>query len=215
MSYPILPLTPTWGNPEQEQADVAKTKYGKAGVEQRDFIGINPLSTSWDISVNIRNFQEVDDFLLSRRGQPFRLSLDGGITDDGKFYICTEWQIQQLGIGAGSFNAKINQVRRLQPLPFAGEGSPGVAYRIMYKFEITGDGGPYTFFDNQIIDLWGVIGEFQTIRNQGTINLFLECQGDLYNPYTPSPVLVALTGYSGFTPESDIRNISIISINPL
>ncbi|OKH14863.1 hypothetical protein NIES592_08275 [Fischerella major NIES-592] len=117
MTDPILPLTLTWGNTEQEKADVAKTKYGEAGVEQRDFIGINPISTSWDINVNIRNFQEVDDFLRSRRGQPFRLSLDGGVSDDGKFYICTEWQIQQLGVSAGNFSAKITQVRRFIYIP--------------------------------------------------------------------------------------------------
>jgi phage-related protein len=98
-------------------ADIAKTKYGEAGVEQRDFIGINPISTNWDINVNIRNFQEVDDFLRSRRGQPFRLSLDGGVSDDGKFYICTEWQIQQLGVSAGNFSAKITQVRRFIYIP--------------------------------------------------------------------------------------------------
>ncbi|MBO3459946.1 phage tail protein [Aetokthonos hydrillicola Thurmond2011] len=110
--YPILPLIPTWGNTENEASWVAKTKYGEAGAEQRDFVGINPLTTSWDINVNIYNFQEVDDFLKTRCGQPFRVSLDGGVTDDGKLYICTEWQIQQLGIGAGNFSARITQVRR-------------------------------------------------------------------------------------------------------
>ena len=113
MNYPILPLTPTWGNTENEQVDIAKTKYGDAGVEQRDFKGINPISTSWDLNVNIINFQEVDEFLKARRGRPFRLSLDGGLTDDGKLYYCTQWQIQQPGVGIASFNAKLNQTRRL------------------------------------------------------------------------------------------------------
>ena len=110
--YPIIPLTPTWGNTEQEQADVAKTKYGEAGIEQRDFIGINPITTSWDINVNILNFQEVDDFLKTRRGRPFRLSLDGGVADDGKIYICKEWNIQQQGDRTAAFSGKFEQVRR-------------------------------------------------------------------------------------------------------
>jgi hypothetical protein len=120
MTYPILPLTPTWGNTESLETDIAKSQYGSAGVELRSLYSINSIKGSWDINVNIRNFKEVDDFLRSRRGSPFRLSLDGGITDDGKFYICTDWQIQQLGVGVGSFSATINQVRRFpspsQPL---------------------------------------------------------------------------------------------------
>ncbi|NWF61762.1 hypothetical protein CEN49_26690 [Fischerella thermalis CCMEE 5273] len=173
MTYPILPLTPTWGNTEQEVADIAKTKYGEAGVEQRDFIGINPISTSWDINVNIRNFQEVDDFLRSRRGQPFRLSLDGGVSDDSKLYICTEWQIQQLGPNAASFSAQINQVRRFSLFKVACDGkvleflSP--AFSLNFTFFVnhdpahTGDGViqvhkwlnfndylNYGYFDNRI-----------------------------------------------------------------
>jgi phage-related protein len=114
-AYPIIPLTPTWGNTENQQADVAKTKYGDAGIEQRDYIGINPLSTSWDINVNVRNFLEIDAFLRTRNGKPFRLSLDG-VNDDGKFYICTEWQMQQPGVGVGNFTAKFSQVRRAIPV---------------------------------------------------------------------------------------------------
>ncbi len=117
MTYPILPLTPAWGSTESFQTDIAKSKYGEAGIELRSLYSINPISGSWDINVNIRNFQEVDNFLKLRRGSPFRLSLDGGITDDGKFYTCTEWQIQQLGVGIGNFSATVNQVRRfVQPL---------------------------------------------------------------------------------------------------
>ena len=113
MTYPILPLTPTWGNTEASETDIAKSQYGSAGVELRALYSINSIKGSWEINVNIRNFQEVDDFLRSRRGSPFRLSLDGGVTDDGKSYVCTEWQISQVGVGVGSFNATINQVRRL------------------------------------------------------------------------------------------------------
>jgi phage-related protein len=112
MTYPILPLTPTWGNTESFQADIAKSQYGNAGVELRSLYSINSINGGWEINVSVRNFQELDDFLRSRRGSPFRLSLDGGITDDGKCYICTDWQIQQVGMGVGSFSATINQVRR-------------------------------------------------------------------------------------------------------
>jgi hypothetical protein len=113
MTYPILPLTPTWGNTESFQTDIAKSQYGSAGVELRSLYSINSINGSWEISVSVRNFQELDDFLRSRRGSPFRLSLDGGVTDNGKCYICTDWQIQQVGVGVGSFSATISQVRRL------------------------------------------------------------------------------------------------------
>lgn len=121
MTYPILPLTPTWGNTESFQTDIAKSQYGgEAGVELRSLYSINSINGSWDINVNIRNFKEVDDFLRSRRSSPFRLSLDGGVTDDGKCYICTDWQISQVGVGLANFSATINQVRRF-PFP---EGPP-------------------------------------------------------------------------------------------
>ena len=110
MTYPIIPLTPTWSNPETETADIAKTKYGENGVESRTTKGINPISNAWDISVNIINFAEVDEFL--RRGEPFRLSLDGGVTTDGKLYICKEWTIQQQGVTVAAFSGKLEQVRR-------------------------------------------------------------------------------------------------------
>jgi phage-related protein len=112
MTYPIIPLTPTWGNPETETADIAKTKYGEVGVEKRTTKGINTISSAWDISVNIYNFAEVDTFLRTRRGLPFRLSLDGGATDDGKLYICKEWSIQQQGDLTAAFSGKFEQVRR-------------------------------------------------------------------------------------------------------
>jgi phage-related protein len=111
MTYPIIPLTPTWSNPETETADIAKTKYGEVGVEQRTTKGINTISSAWDINVNIINFAEVDEFLRTRRGSPFRLSLDG-TTDDGKLYICKEWTIQQQGVTAAAFSGKFEQVRR-------------------------------------------------------------------------------------------------------
>jgi hypothetical protein len=117
MTYPILPLTPTWGNTESFETDIAKSQYGSAGVELRSLYSINSINGSWEINVSVRNFQEIDDFLRSRRGSPFRLSLDGGVTDDGKSYVCTDWQIQQVGVGVGNFSATINQVRRfVQPL---------------------------------------------------------------------------------------------------
>lgn len=112
MVYPIIPLTPTWNNPEDEVADIASTKYGEAGVERRTTKGINPVTSSWDISVNITNFAEVDEFLKSRRGSLFRLSLDGGVTTDGKLYICREWTIQQQGTEMAAFSGKFEQVRR-------------------------------------------------------------------------------------------------------
>ena len=63
MAYPIIPLIQTWDNPLSQAADIASTKYGKSGVEQRKLKGINPLSNSIDVNVNIRNFIEVDNFL--------------------------------------------------------------------------------------------------------------------------------------------------------
>ncbi|MFM6607518.1 MAG: hypothetical protein ACKPJO_06785 [Dolichospermum sp.] len=110
--YPIIPLTPTWTNPETETADIAKTKYGEVSVEKRTTKGINVISSAWDINVNIVNFAEVDEFLRNRRGSPFRLSLDGGLTDDGKLYICRDWTIQQQGVTVAAFSGKFEQIRR-------------------------------------------------------------------------------------------------------
>lgn len=112
MTYPIIPITPTWGNPENELADIVKTKYGDAGAERRAAKGINPVSSTFDISVVIVNFAEVNNFLETRRGAPFRLSLDGGITDNRKLYICREWNIVQQGTTAAAFTGKFEQVRR-------------------------------------------------------------------------------------------------------
>ena len=112
MIYPIIPLTPTWSNPETETADIAKTKYSEVGVEQRTTKGINTISSACDINVNIINFAEVDEFLRTRRGSPFRLSLDGGLTTDGKLYICKDWTIQQQGVTVAAFSGKFEQVRR-------------------------------------------------------------------------------------------------------
>ncbi|MFM6254387.1 MAG: hypothetical protein ACKPEQ_35480 [Dolichospermum sp.] len=110
--YPIIPLIPTWTNPETETADIAKTKYGEVSVEKRTTKGINVISSAWDINVNIVNFAEVDEFLRNRRGSPFRLSLDGGLTDDGKLYICKDWTIQQQGVTVAAFSGKFEQIRR-------------------------------------------------------------------------------------------------------
>ena len=134
MSYPMLPLTPTWGNTESFETDIAKSQYGSAGVELRSLYSINSIKGSWEINVSVRNFQEIDDFLRSRRGSPFRLSLDGGVTDDGKSYVCTEWQIQQVGVGVGSFTATINQVRRF-PSPM------GLLFRIICNGAYSSDRG--------------------------------------------------------------------------
>lgn len=112
MSYPIIPLTPTWTSSETQTADIAKTKYGDNGVESRTTKGINTISSVWDISVNIINFAEVDEFLRNRRGSPFRLSKDGGVTDDGKLYICKEWTIQQQSPTLAAFSGKFEQVRK-------------------------------------------------------------------------------------------------------
>ncbi len=89
-------------------------KNGDVGVERRTTKGINTISSTWDISVNITNFAEVDEFLRTRRGAPFRVSNDGGVTDDGKLYICKEWTIQQQGVTAAAFSGKFEQVRRFQ-----------------------------------------------------------------------------------------------------
>ncbi|MFM6916566.1 MAG: hypothetical protein ACKPKT_03165 [Dolichospermum sp.] len=50
--------------------------------------------------------------LWSRRNLPFRLSLDGGLTDDGKLYICRDWTIQQQGVTVAAFSGKFEQIRR-------------------------------------------------------------------------------------------------------
>jgi len=110
--YPIIPLTPTWSNAESETANIVRTRYHDNGVELRAAKGINTITSSFDVNVNIVNFAEVDAFLRTRRGLPFRLSLDGGATTDGKLYICKEWTIQQEGVTAANFSGKFEQVRR-------------------------------------------------------------------------------------------------------
>jgi len=112
MTYPIIPLTPTWENSAEEKADIASTRYGDGGVEARTTKGINPITTTWDIQVTITNFADVDAFLKAQEGTPFQLSLDGGVTTDGNLYICQEYQIEQLGLTAATFNGKFQQVRR-------------------------------------------------------------------------------------------------------
>jgi phage-related protein len=211
MTYPILPLTPTWGNTEQEVADVAKTKYGEAGVEQRDFIGINPLTTSWDINVNIRNFQEVDDFLRSRRGKPFRLSLDGGVSDDGKFYICTEWQIQQLGVGVGNFSANINQVRRFLPPLFRVVCLNGYLYKgKVLEFLPLSYGTKFTFSLNYAPTHIG----YGTIQVHKWINIY-DDYNDFFNFSNRIWIKEIQQGDSfSYTPTQAAKYLSFSQYNP-
>ena len=107
MAYPIIPLIQTWDNPLSQTADIASTKYGTSGVEHRKLKGINPLSNSIDINVNIRNFIEVDNFLAARRNLPFRLS-----DTDNTLYICSEHNIRITGNNVANFTGTFEQVRR-------------------------------------------------------------------------------------------------------
>ena len=112
--YPLLPVTPNFEDSWNTISHTAKSVYGDGGVVARQRKSpINRSATSIGISVNVLDRAVVDAFLSSRSGKPFRLSLDGGITDDGKLYRAMSWDWELLGVGVAAFSAEIKQARRL------------------------------------------------------------------------------------------------------
>jgi hypothetical protein len=112
--YPLLPTTPNFDDSWNTVNHTSKSTYGDGGVVARQRKSpINRSATSIGIGVNVLDQPAVDAFLSSRSGKPFRLSLDGGTTDDGKLYRAMSWDWGLLGVGVASFSAEIMQARRL------------------------------------------------------------------------------------------------------
>jgi hypothetical protein len=115
MPYPILPVTPNFDDMWNVKTNTTRAVYGEGGVVQRERKStINRTSQSIGIGINILDRTVVDAFLLERMGRPYRLSLDGGSTDDGRLYRSLSWVWDLEGLGVASFSAEAMQARRLK-----------------------------------------------------------------------------------------------------
>ena len=115
MPYPILPVTPNFDDSWSAKSNTSRAAYGDGGVIQRlRKSPINRVTQTVGIGVNVLDRTTVDAFLVSRMGLPYRLSLDGGITDDGKLYRSLNWSWDLQGMGVASFSAEAMQARRLR-----------------------------------------------------------------------------------------------------
>lgn len=113
-NYPLLPVTPNFDDSWDTKTNTSKSSYGDGGVVSRGRKSpINRSTTSLGIGVNRLDQNTVDAFLVSRLGKPFRVSLDGGLTDDGRLYRAMAWDWELLGVGVASFSAELMQARRL------------------------------------------------------------------------------------------------------
>lgn len=112
MIYPIIPLTISWNAEITETPNITISKYGQSGVSRRNYKGINNTSLTININTRISNWQQLDTFLKNRRNLPFRLSHDGGISDDGYLYMCKEWSFSILGNNMAEFTADFMEIKR-------------------------------------------------------------------------------------------------------
>ena len=112
MVYPIIPLTLSWNNEITETPNITISKYGENGVSRRSYKGINNISHTINVSVRIKNWQQLDTFLKARRNLPFRLSHNGGLSDDGYLYMCKDWNFSILGKDIAEFTADFIEIKR-------------------------------------------------------------------------------------------------------
>lgn len=112
MLYPILPLVPNWETNFQEATNLNKTQYGQGVIQRERKAPINRTSQMVSLSITVNNKSVVDSFLRDRKGKPFRLSYDGGITTDGNAYICQEWNWTDLGLDWSRIELQLMEVFR-------------------------------------------------------------------------------------------------------
>lgn len=115
MPYPILPVTPNFDDSWSVKSNTSRGTYGEGGVIQRARKSpLNRQTQTISITINTLDRIAVDAFLTARLGKPYRLSLDGGLTDDGKLYRSMGWNWDLTGLGVASFSAEAMQTRRLK-----------------------------------------------------------------------------------------------------
>lgn len=112
--YPIFPITIAFENPTDIEPNIIKSSYGIGGITKSALKGINPDQQRQQIQINTTKFDEVDQFLETNRNRPFRLSLDGGITDDGKLYKLYEYSWTYISPDVRGFSGEMVQVRRFR-----------------------------------------------------------------------------------------------------
>ena len=113
MSYPIAPLTFSWGTTYQNQERVNSGRFDD-GVELFERAGINRRSQSIDVSINVVDPREIDTFFRELRGKPFRLNELNRLQGEDLTFICSEWEIPEVSRGCWLFKAKFTQVRRFE-----------------------------------------------------------------------------------------------------
>lgn len=113
-TYPLFPITVAFENLISIEPDIIKSQFGIGGVVKGELKGINPDRQKWALNINTTKYEEVKSFLVTNRNKPFRLSLDGGITDDGKLYKMNSYTWTYISPDLQGISGELEQVRRFK-----------------------------------------------------------------------------------------------------
>ena len=115
LGYPSIPLVGFWDDTQTytiEPLEMAITEGGLISRSPRN--AINRLRHGWNVSGNVTNGIELNNFLRDRLNMPFAFAHDG-IEANELLYTCNEWDLQLLSYTPGNgksifkFSGKFNQ----------------------------------------------------------------------------------------------------------